>query len=607
MAREAVEMLEIDSVEALDGLLRELRVVGADHQVVEAKASRIALPKTVIDSVIAFANTDSGGLVLLGVDEGAGTFDVVGVDNPKEVQDTFAAKCTQLDPSVRVAVYAIAHPDGVVLAARIPSVPNRNRPCHVNGDLYGGSYIRVGDRDEQMSRTEVDDLLANRQGTDFSAKPAKEGANLDLALCKQFVGTVRPKTARNDDLSDEQLLRQYGAITAEGVPTLAGVLALGENPAGTEAAARVSYQVLPDASDPADTRFRVSDHLEGTVGQILDDAVAHLNNDLRVRVVDGADGQVRNRPDVPILAIREVLGNALIHRSFAPGMDSSAPRLAVYPRHILIMSPGSIHIDVDLSDLGHPSTLNTPRNLSLSRICSQQTTPNGARVTEMHASGIRAADRACWEVGNAPAVFGSRPARFVAVLFREPLPIAATKTAWAASGVELTDVQAKIVAFADRVRAFLQEDALSDFSQLRLDAKLVSRMFDQMNPERAAVELSNLENQGVLASKRLASRVVWELRDAPAGTTTPAAKGRKRANRQDQVAKLLGFVRDSTSESLQLSEAITLLEVSRGTAHKIITAAVEKGLLEPTSDVIHDPTRAYKLTRSGVATVSRSL
>jgi ATP-dependent DNA helicase RecG len=219
-------MLDIDSVEALDGLLRELRAVGVDHQAVEAKASRTALPASVMDSVIAFANTDSGGLVLLGVDENGGRFDVVGVDNPGAAQDTFTAKCSQLDPPLRVAVYLVTHPDGVVLAARIPPVAHNQRPCHQESDPYGSSYIRAGDRDDLMTRQEVDDLLANRAGKDYSARPAPHNAQLDPALRAAFIARARTVTTRNEQLTDDELLRKYGAVTVDGTPTQAGLLTI---------------------------------------------------------------------------------------------------------------------------------------------------------------------------------------------------------------------------------------------------------------------------------------------------------------------------------------------------------------------------------------------
>lgn len=570
-----------------------------------------------MESVIAFANTDSGGLVLLGVDEGNGTFDVVGVDDPKAVHDTFTAQCSQLEPPLRVAVYLISHPDGVVISARIPSVGRTQRPCH-RGDPYESSYIRVGDRDDRMTRQEVDDLLANRVGNDYSAGPAPADARLDPALSAQLATAVRARSERNANLTDEEALAKYRALTDEGEPTLAGLLALGDNPEALTATARVSYQVAPQADDQEGTRFREAKHLEGTVGQILDDALAELRKQLRVSKVTGPDGHVYDRPEVATEALREVLGNALIHRSLAPGQTSASARLEVHEDHVLITSPGGIHIDVDPRDLGHRATLNTPRNLSLARICEQLTTPSGARITEGQASGIRAADRASHAANTAPPIFGSRPARFSVVLFRGSLDSAAARARWADSGVALTDEQARIVAFAERLEDFLEQDPSSDFSQVRLDAKLTARLFERMEPERAVLELAALENAGVLTGRRLFDRVVWELKpptsttsltvpepaEKPAASTAAPAKGRA-PNRSAQIAAVLDAIEGSAKKAIRLSDAIDVLGVSRGTAHKVLVQAVDNGLIEPTTDVIHSPARAYKLTRKGAATQQR--
>jgi len=55
-----------------------------------------------------------------------------------------------------------------------------------------------------------------------------------------------------------------------------------------------------------------------TVGELLDDLTAWLRKDLgQVRVI--RDGSVFNVTPVPLEELREVLSNALVHRSFAPG------------------------------------------------------------------------------------------------------------------------------------------------------------------------------------------------------------------------------------------------------------------------------------------------
>lgn len=58
--------------EDLEGVLTQLRSVRADHQWVEAKRARTSIPDDLWTSLSAFANSDRGGLVLLGVDEGNG-------------------------------------------------------------------------------------------------------------------------------------------------------------------------------------------------------------------------------------------------------------------------------------------------------------------------------------------------------------------------------------------------------------------------------------------------------------------------------------------------------------------------------------------------------
>ena len=72
-------MVDITTVADLDRVLVQLRAVRSDHQWVEAKRARHALPDDLWTSLSAFANSDLGGLVLLGVAEEHGNFGLLAV------------------------------------------------------------------------------------------------------------------------------------------------------------------------------------------------------------------------------------------------------------------------------------------------------------------------------------------------------------------------------------------------------------------------------------------------------------------------------------------------------------------------------------------------
>jgi predicted HTH transcriptional regulator len=120
-------------------------------------------------------------------------------------------------------------------------------------------------------------------------------------------------------MSDRDILHHYAVTTNDPAtgdtgPTLAGILTLGDHPKGVTEAARVTYNRHPRATDPPGSRH-AGTHLEGTVGELLDAAMDRLAQDLdTVQVMRGAG--LYDELDVPREALREVLSNALMHRSF---------------------------------------------------------------------------------------------------------------------------------------------------------------------------------------------------------------------------------------------------------------------------------------------------
>jgi ATP-dependent DNA helicase RecG len=81
-----------------------LRRVRTDFRHVEAKLAWGGLPKRLWETLSAFANTSGGGVIILGLDEGA-NFEVVGVENPrKTLQEgappSLSYRCRPANPTI---------------------------------------------------------------------------------------------------------------------------------------------------------------------------------------------------------------------------------------------------------------------------------------------------------------------------------------------------------------------------------------------------------------------------------------------------------------------------------------------------------------------------
>jgi ATP-dependent DNA helicase RecG len=591
--------------EALDDLLAELRAFGSDHQTVEAKRAQGGFPGTAWESLVAFANAD-GGVLMLGVDKDGGRFDVTGVDDPRAMADHVQSTCAELEPALRPRVSLIAHDDGkTVVVAEVPPVPREMRPCHrPSVGAHQSSFIRVGDADQQMSPEEVTELLASKGSHDHSRRPAPAGAALDEAAIAEFAERVRADTDR-EYRDTAELVRRWNMTGEEG-PTLAGVLALGRDPEAYAPAARLAYRV----EDPAPGARHRGGHFEGRIGEILDKALDRLTIDLDPRQVT-RDGDVFDEPDVPREGLREIIGNALLHRSFTTEQEGKSVAIEVFRRVVVISSPGCLHVGAELPTLGL-SNFSSVRNLSLVRACERLRTPKGARIVESQASGIAAADDAARDVDAMPPIFVDHPASFDAVLMRKALDIEQARGLLATTALADDPDSVRLVSVALGLRALADELPGSAAARTFLDARFAARALAHSHGwEDAAVVLSELEDEKILVRRRSRLSPFWSLpaapeaeeTDQPAATRPATPAGRRRRDRTDDLVVAIANSQTGAMRSSELGSALGLSSTS--SVSRWISRALEKQLIEPTAGSEYAPNRAYRLTRSGTVLAER--
>ena len=137
-------------------------------------------------------------------------------------------------------------------------------------------------------------------------------------------------------------------------------------------------------------------------------------------VVELSNGHLINGQEVPDIALREILSNALVHRSLNPKADTEEVRVRIFPDRISVENPGGLYgITLQrLQEYGERSRVND----RLYDVCTHVTTPDdGYRVIEGEGSGIYTAQEAVRQAGLKPIQFVDGVIRFTAIISREPL------------------------------------------------------------------------------------------------------------------------------------------------------------------------------------------
>lgn len=318
----------ITTDEELSSAVERMRVMGTDLAEYELKSAAGGIPKTIPDTISAFANT-VGGVMVFGISEKDGFRSMSGLDI-KTIQAHCAQAARELvSPSQAVDIRALIFEGNPVLVVNVPEAPAKEKPCFIK--KYGqvnGSYIRTGDGDHKMSQYEIDRFIENQRRfaqNDFMIVPDATLDDFDSALMSGWLARVRTTSlGRSDTMSDEDLLanRRIVALDCDGVlrPTVAGIFALGKYPQKFFPRLNVVFTRYP-ASRKGElgangARFADAVNIDGPIpSMVLDSLRAVSRNMKHGAIVKG--GLREDLPDYPLPAIREGIANALMHRDYS--------------------------------------------------------------------------------------------------------------------------------------------------------------------------------------------------------------------------------------------------------------------------------------------------
>lgn len=364
--------------EELISLVRKVQTRQTEFQTVELKAAHIDFPKRIYDTLSSFSNQNEGGIIIFGIDE---NYNVVGVYDVENAQKKAMEACGQMEPSVR-AIFTNAEIDGkLVLSAEIPSVEFGRRPVFYKGSgRLKGSYIRVGDADEQMSEYEVYSYEAfhNRIHDELRTIPESSLKFFNQDRLKQYLDAVKSERNNLSSLSDNEIMELMG-ITVKGIPTLAGILTFSIYPQAWFPQLCITAVSLSGSTDDEE-RFLDNKRITGAIPDMLEEAVRFVRKNIRTKTIIDKNGHRADREEYPVLAIREAILNALVHRDYSTLTENTPIMIEIYRDRIEIKNKGGIYGGGSVRQLGvgRPET----RNAALANILEL------LKITENRYSGI---------------------------------------------------------------------------------------------------------------------------------------------------------------------------------------------------------------------------
>lgn len=399
---------------ALTDLVDRLRRVRTDPTGVEVKDASGGLPKSLGETLSAFAN-GIGGVVVLGLSERAGFTPAPGFD-PPSIQDALARLCSDdMEPPVRAAIDIVDFEGAQTIVLEVSGLDPVRKPSYVKRrGPYEGSFIRGGDGDRHLTAYEVTQLLANHgQPTeDAEAVPGATLNDFDSDRVAEVGRRLRNRSPRAfGDLDDESLLVRLGAaVRAEDGrvhPTLAGIMCLGIYPQQFFPQLFVSFVALPgrvmgESLDDG-TRFLDNVTCDGPIPEMLATVIAASRRNMRTAAVIRGAGR-EDRHDYPIEVIRELIVNALLHRDYSPLSRGTQVQVELYPDRLVVRNPGGLYGSIVPSDLGVVDVSST-RNAVLAKMLADIPSSTGEPVCENRSSGLPRVFARLRDAGMSPPHF----------------------------------------------------------------------------------------------------------------------------------------------------------------------------------------------------------
>ena len=352
--------------EELEKLAIRVTIQKAESQTIELKSAHQGCPTRLYDSLSSFSNQNEGGVILFGIDE-KDDFSIKGVYDAQDLQKKVAEQCKQMEPPVR-ALFTVCDIDGKkIVSAEIPGVDVDLRPVfYKGGGRIKGSYIRVGESDEQMSEYEVYSYEAFRKRIrdELRTVDDEKFSLINNERISHYLNEVKKeKDNLAKSVSDDDILELMG-ITKGGKPTLAGLMCFSIYPQAYYPQLCITAVALPGTeqgiSGINDERFIDNKRITGSIPEMLDSAVDFVRRNSRNITIIDSNGRRIDKPEYPVKAVREAILNALVHRDYSSYTENIPVRIEMYRDRLEIINSGGLYGNISINELGQvrPDTRN---------------------------------------------------------------------------------------------------------------------------------------------------------------------------------------------------------------------------------------------------------
>ena len=236
-------------------------------------------------------------------------------------------------------------------------------PYTVPVSLRGRYYYRTGSTKLELTGNALNEFLLQKSGKTWDNVP-EAGAtfdDIDTNSVQAFVKDAERSGRMPDvsDLSTEELFEKL-RLTDNGILKRGAIILFGKDP--NRFYPNVMVKIGRFGTDDADLRFQETE--EGNLIQLLKNVPNVLNHKFFTKQIDFEGMQRVEKGEYPVSALREMLLNALVHRTYM----GSIVQLRVYDNKLTLWNEGNLPEGMDLESLKRHH-ISRPRNPIIADIC----------------------------------------------------------------------------------------------------------------------------------------------------------------------------------------------------------------------------------------------
>ncbi|MCS6849336.1 MAG: ATP-binding protein [Anaerolineae bacterium] len=316
-------------------------------------------PQALAETLVAFANSD-GGTIVLGYDERGRPSSHA---TPEDIEAVLREAAGLTSPPVRATLENAGGDGNPQLIVRVP----RSVDLHSLKD--GRVFVRAAGENRALTGDEIRNLTQSKSAGDYEAEtvPGATLADFDDEIVAEYIAKRELRTRRKIELAERDaqhaapLLKDIGALDARSQPTVAGILLFGKNPQAFLPQSGVVFVKFPGV-EPRGEGGRVGygrrEEINGPLARVIERTWQVILEEMRVgAIVKGLERE--EVLEYPEFAVREALVNAVCHRDYR--LRGRRIEVRKYADRLEIISPGGLAGYITLDNIIEEHFSRNPR------------------------------------------------------------------------------------------------------------------------------------------------------------------------------------------------------------------------------------------------------